>query len=89
MRYPNPLPGAVAPEFHKSLLYGNLIGGTMTRAVPGGFLTVLAPGIELAIKVANNHVVAWNTVTLGSFLAKWQRRLDFKADMYDKFVRLH
>ena len=89
MRYPNPLPGAVAPEFHKSLLYGNLIGGTMTREVPGGFLTVLAPGIELAIKVANNHAVAWNTVTMGSFLAKCNKHWGFKSDMYDRFVTVH
>lgn len=46
----------------------------------------LVGGLDVTVAYANNKVVAWNTITVGSWLAKCQRYFDFKSDMFSRFV---
>lgn len=50
----------------------------------------LIGGIDLTVKIANNRSIAWNTVTMGGFLAQCQRKWDFQADIFNRFAgKLH
>jgi len=43
-------------------------------------------GLDLTVMYANNAVIAWNTITVGEFLAKCQRKWDLQSGMYQRFV---
>jgi len=46
----------------------------------------LIGGLDLTVAKANNNAVAWNTVTVGSFLAQCQRKWDTQSGIYQRFV---
>jgi len=43
-------------------------------------------GLDMTVAFANNKVIAWNTITVGEFLAKCQHKWDTQSGIYQRFV---